>query len=83
MLSTGTSAWADPVEDDRSESAAPTRPPVLLLSIAEAARALRLGRSKFYELIAAGEIETVHIGRARRVPVAAVEAYVERLRQGA
>lgn len=55
---------------------------VLLLSIEEAARALRLGRSKTYELIAAGELEVVHIGRCARVPLDAAEAYVERLRRG-
>lgn len=54
---------------------------VLLLSIEETARALGLGRSKTYELIAAGELETVHIGRAVRVPVDAVESFVQRLRQ--
>jgi excisionase family DNA binding protein len=35
-----------------------------------------------YELIAAGELETVHIGRAVRVPVDAVEGFVARLRSG-
>lgn len=53
---------------------------VFLLSVTEAARALRLGRSKTYELISSGELEVVHIGRCVRVPVKAVEAYVERLR---
>lgn len=53
---------------------------VLLLSVEEAARALGLGRSKTYELIAAGELEVVHIGRCARVPVDSVETYVERLR---
>lgn len=55
---------------------------VLLLSIREAGRALGIGRSKMYELIAAGELETVHIGRAVRVPVDAIEAFVARLRSG-
>jgi len=35
-----------------------------------------------YELIAAGQLETVHIGRAVRVPVEAVEEFVARLRSG-
>jgi hypothetical protein len=35
-----------------------------------------------YELIAAGELETVHIGRAVRVLVDAVEEFVARLRSG-
>lgn len=55
---------------------------VLLLSVADAARALGLGRTKIYELIAAGDIEVVHIGRCARVPLDAVERYVERLRAG-
>ncbi|MDQ3570032.1 MAG: helix-turn-helix domain-containing protein [Actinomycetota bacterium] len=54
---------------------------VLLLSVPEAARALRLGRSKTYQLIAAGELEVVHIGRCCRVPLDSVEAYVERIRR--
>ncbi|HEY3239468.1 MAG TPA: hypothetical protein VGL92_07895 [Acidimicrobiia bacterium] len=32
-------------------------------------------------MIAAGELEAVHIGRAARVPVAAVQDFVERLRR--
>jgi excisionase family DNA binding protein len=54
---------------------------ILLLSVEEVARALGIGRSKTYELIAAGELEAVHIGRAARVPVAAVQDFVERLRR--
>ena len=55
--------------------------PRLLLTVREAAHALGVGRSTAYELINAGELEVVHIGRACRVPVAVVEAYVERLRR--
>ncbi|HVE46909.1 MAG TPA: helix-turn-helix domain-containing protein [Acidimicrobiales bacterium] len=55
---------------------------VLLVTVSEAARILRLGRSKTYELIAAGALEVVHIGRCCRVPVDSVEAYVDRLRRG-
>ena len=33
-----------------------------------------------YELVGAGEIDVVHIGRSARVPVAALEEYVERRR---
>jgi len=52
----------------------------LLLTIPDAARALSIGRSTFYELIADGTIEVVHIGRSARVPVAALADYVDRLR---
>lgn len=49
----------------------------LLLTIAEAAALLRIGRSTMYAMAAAGEIPTVRIGRAVRVPRAALEAWVE------
>lgn len=52
----------------------------LLLSVEEAGEVLGVKRSKMYELISAGEIESVKIGKSRRVPVDAVEAYVDRLR---
>lgn len=40
---------------------------------------LGLGRTKVYELIAGGELQVVHIGRAARVPLAAVHGFVEAL----
>jgi excisionase family DNA binding protein len=52
----------------------------LLLTVAEAARRLEIGRSLFYELLAAGEIESIHVGRLRRVPADALAAYVARRR---
>lgn len=62
----------------RDAEVTPARP--LLLTVREAAALLRLGRSTVYELIADGELETVHVGRCARVPLAAVESFVERLR---
>ena len=56
-------------------------PNKLLLTIAEAAQLLGLGRSKVYELIASGAIESVRIGRARRVPASALERFIEALRR--
>jgi excisionase family DNA binding protein len=52
----------------------------LLLTVPEVAELLGLGKSKTYALIAAGELESVCIGRARRVPRDAVERFVEKLR---
>lgn len=46
----------------------------LLCSIPEAARALGLGRSKVYELIGDGRLETVNIGRRRLVRTESVRA---------
>jgi excisionase family DNA binding protein len=53
----------------------------ILLRPAEAAAALGISVAKVYALISAGELEAVHVGRARRIPGAALEEYVERLRQ--
>ena len=48
----------------------------LLLRPNEAAERLAVGRSKLYELIAAGEVPSVKIGRSLRVPAAALEQWV-------
>jgi excisionase family DNA binding protein len=53
----------------------------LLLKIGEAAEATGLSRSRLYELIAAKEIEAVSCGRSRRIPMAALRDFVERLRR--
>jgi len=37
-----------------------------------------IGRSKFYELIAAGDIETIKVGTIRLVPVASLIAFLQR-----
>jgi len=55
---------------------------VLLLTMVDAARALSIGRTMMYELVGSGEIEVVHIGRGARVPVGALEDFVERRRAG-
>lgn len=52
----------------------------LLLTPERAAERLEIGRTKVFELIAAGELESVKIGRARRIPAVALAAYVDRLR---
>ena len=53
---------------------APMRP--LLLTVPEAAAVLSVGRTTLYELIGAGEIAVVHIGRSCRVPAAAICEFV-------
>lgn len=52
----------------------------LLLTVVEAARRLEVSRSLLYELIAAGEIESIHVGRLRRIPADALSDYVDRRR---
>ncbi len=51
----------------------------LLLTVVEAAAMLGVGRTTAYELIAAGELQVVHIGRSARVPLVAVHRYVDAL----
>jgi len=50
----------------------------LLCSITDAAGALGLGRSKLYELISEGRLETVLIGRRRLVRVESLRALAAR-----
>lgn len=54
------------------------QPPVLL-TVEEAARAMAVGRTTVYHLLAAGSLRSVRIGRARRIPLDAIRAYVAEL----
>ena len=54
-----------------------------LLKIEEAARMLSLGRSKTYQLVMEGAIPSIHIGRSRRIPVAALERWIDQRTQEA
>ena len=52
----------------------------LLLKVEEVAEILNVGRSTAYHLVLTGEIESITVGRLRRVPAQAVSEYVDRLR---
>jgi excisionase family DNA binding protein len=52
----------------------------LLLTVKQTASALSLSVAKVYELLASGAIASVHVGRARRVPRAELERFVDQLR---
>jgi excisionase family DNA binding protein len=54
----------------------------LLLTVESAAEMLGVSRSVLYQMIGSEEIESVKIGRSRRIPVIAVENFVEQLRKG-
>jgi excisionase family DNA binding protein len=41
-----------------------------------------IGRSKLFELLASGELRSVHIGSRVFVPASAITEYVERLERG-
>src|SRR3954452_24659176 len=68
-----------PVHNDVSEStwigvkAMETK---ILLTVEEAADRLSLSRSTMYELLLKGELSSIQVGRARRIPAATLEDYV-------
>ena len=66
-------ANTDDADDDRSDG--------LLLTVEEVAKRLRLGRTLVYRLISSGELESVKVGRLRRVPAECLPEYVATLRR--
>jgi excisionase family DNA binding protein len=58
------------------EDAVFSRP--LAVRIREACRLTGIGRSKLYELIAAGEIEVVKVGAITLVPVSSLTSFLRR-----
>lgn len=54
---------------------------LVLLTVEEAARRLRIGRTVCYRLISSGELESITVGHLRRVPVDAVPEFVTRRRK--
>ncbi len=59
-----------------------TQPPVepLCVRVNDAARMIGVGRTKLYELISSGELETVKIGKATRITTASLYDLVKRQR---
>jgi excisionase family DNA binding protein len=70
------------VHNRHDERSAPHEAEVqrLLLTVSEAARQLGIGRSLLYELLADGQVESIHVGRLRRIPTDALGDYIERQR---
>lgn len=62
-----------------SRTAQQTEVQPLLLTVNEAARQIRIGRTKMYELIASGEVKSVCVGRHRRIAYSELVSYTERL----
>jgi excisionase family DNA binding protein len=64
------------------DTEAPITQPVparVLLTVEEAAERLHIGKTKTYALVKAGEIESVLIGRLRRIHIDAINSYAARL----
>jgi excisionase family DNA binding protein len=55
----------------------------LLLTAEEAAQALRVGRSKVYELMRSGVLRSVKIGGSRRISATALTEFVAALERDA
>lgn len=53
----------------------------LLYRINEAADACSIGRTKCYQLIKRGELRTVHIDGAVRIPASALEEFVQAMEE--
>lgn len=54
----------------------------LVLTIEQAAERLGVGRTIMYALVSSGAIESVKIGRLRRVPADALATFLAELRSG-
>jgi excisionase family DNA binding protein len=59
------------------ENTARTNLTPLLVTVRGAAKMLALGESTIYEMIASGELPYVPVGRAKRVALRDLEAWVE------
>jgi excisionase family DNA binding protein len=55
--------------------------PRLMLTIPEAAEMLAISRSTLYQLVGAGALATVSIGRLRRIPADELVDFIGRLRR--
>ncbi len=51
----------------------------VLLTAEEVAEALHIGRCTVYDLIRSGQLESIKIGRLRRIPVESVHAFARRM----
>jgi len=54
----------------------------LVLTVEEAADRLGVGRTVMYALVSSGAVESVRIGRLRRVPADALVTFLDELRRG-
>jgi excisionase family DNA binding protein len=54
----------------------------LVFTVEEAAERLGVGRTVMYALVSSGAVESVRIGRLRRVPADALVTFLDELRSG-
>ena len=51
----------------------------ILYTCAEAAALMGLGRSLVFQLVMRGDLPSIKLGRARRIPATALHEYIQRL----
>ncbi len=51
-----------------------------LLTVEQFAKQAQIGRTTAFAYVASGEVESVKVGRLRRIPVDAVDAFIDKLR---
>jgi len=61
--------YKNPPKEDDSDK--------VMLTVNEAARRLSLSRTYTYALVMSGELESLTFGKARRIPVKALDEFVE------
>ena len=59
------------------ENSKPPSQAKLLLTMEEAAEMLSFSRRFFYDLVMSHQIDSIKVGRSRRVPLLALQAFVE------
>lgn len=52
----------------------------MLFTVEQVAQILGIGRSTVFKLIKQNQIESIRLGRSRRIPVDAMQSYVDNLR---
>jgi len=83
-MSGSTPPWKRPAssEEQARTGSAPeqegTAPLPRLLTLAEAAKVLRIGRTSAYERVRSGELPALRIGRAIRIPEPALRDWIDR-----
>ncbi len=61
------------------EAPDPIRPGEEMLTVEQAAKRANCGRTRMYERVLSGEVESVKVGRLRRIPESALERWFARL----
>lgn len=69
--------WGEPTP---TRDAVPVEEPRILLRVEEAAHRLGIERTLMYALIQSGDVESVRLGRLRRIPVDCLDEFVANLR---